>query len=84
VGGDVGRGCFYLIGAAIQGRNEARMSGSGSGATGWNPQWTYDRCMGRVPPPYYPTTGRYTRNRYFEVDPVGFDVATWFTQAQQS
>jgi Tfp pilus assembly protein PilX len=84
VGGSVGRGCFYLIGAAIQGRNEARMSGSGSGATGWNPQWTYDRCMGRVPPPYYPTTGRYSRNRYFEVDPVGFDVASWFAQAQQN
>ena len=84
VGNAVGRGCFNLIGAAIQGRNEARQSGSGSGATGWNPQWAYDRCMGRVPPPYYPTTGRYTRNRYYEIDPVGFDVATWFNQAQQN
>lgn len=84
VGNPVGRGCFNLLGAAIQGRNEARMSSSGGGATGWNPQWSYDRCMGRVPPPYYPTTGRYTRNRYYEIDPVGFDVSTWFTQAQQN
>lgn len=78
----VGRGCFNMVGAAIQGKNAARMSGSGGGATGWNPQWTYDRCDGIRPPPYFPTTGRYYKNRYYEIDPVGFTVAGWFAANQ--
>ncbi len=57
VGSPVGRGCFFMVGAAIQGKNAARMSSSPGGATGWNPQWTYDRCDGIRPPPYFPTTG---------------------------
>jgi hypothetical protein len=36
-GNPVGRGCFNMVGAAIQGRNAARMQNSGGGATGWNP-----------------------------------------------
>jgi hypothetical protein len=83
-GGPVGRGCFNMVGAAIQGKNAARMSSSGGGATGWNPQWTYDRCDGLRPPPYFPTTGRYFENRYYEIDPVGFSVATWFANAQSN
>ncbi len=78
----IGRGCFNMVGAAIQGMNAARMSGSGGGATGWNPQWTYDRCDGIKPPPYFPTTGRYFENRYYEIDPVGFTVAGWFAANQ--
>ncbi len=81
-GSPVGRGCFNMVGAAIQGKNAARMSGSGAGATGWNPQWTYDRCDGIKPPPYFPTTGRYYKNRYYEIDPVGFNVASWFAANQ--
>jgi hypothetical protein len=75
VGTSVGRGCFNMVGAAIQGINGSRMTGSG---TGWNPQWSYDRCDGIRPPPYFPTTGRYYKNRYYEIDPVGFNVAAWF------
>lgn len=81
-GGLVGRGCFNMVGAAIQGKNAARMAGSGGGATGWNPQWTYDRCDAVKPPPYFPTTGRYFKNRYYEIDPVGFTVADWFAANQ--
>lgn len=81
-GGLIGRGCFNMVGAAIQGKNAARMSGSGGGATGWNPQWTYDRCDAVKPPPYFPTTGRYFKNRYYEIDPVGFTVAGWFAGNQ--
>jgi hypothetical protein len=78
----VGRGCFNMVGAAIQGRNAARMMTGGGGATGWNPQWTYDRCDAVRPPPYFPTTGRYYKNRYYEIDPVGFSVAAWFAANQ--
>ncbi len=52
----------------------------------WSPpaeQDTYDHCGVDQPPPYYPTTGRFTKNRYYEIDPVGFDVATWFQQNQR-
>jgi hypothetical protein len=81
-GNAVGRGCFNMVGAAIQGKNAARMQSSGGGATGWNPQWTYDRCDGFRPPPYFPTTGRYSKNRYYEIDPVNFSVAAWFAANQ--
>jgi hypothetical protein len=74
----IGRGCFNMVGAAIQGRNAGRMQAG----TGWNPQWTYDRCDAIKPPPYFPTTGRYYKNRYYEIDPVGFSVAAWFALNQ--
>ncbi len=79
VGIPIGRGCFNMVGSAIQGINGSRMAGSG---TGWNPQWTYDRCMFIAPPPYFPTTGRYYKNRYYELDPAGFNVAAWFAANQ--
>lgn len=79
VGNTIGRGCFNMVGAAIQGINGSRMTSSG---TGWNPQWSYDRCDGIRPPPYFPTTGRYYKNRYYEIDPVSFNVATWFAANQ--
>lgn len=79
VGSAIGRGCFNMVGAAIQGINGSRMTSSG---TGWNPQWSYDRCDGIRPPPYFPTTGRYYKNRYYEIDPVSFNVATWFAANQ--
>jgi hypothetical protein len=78
-GSPVGRGCFNMVGAAIQGKNGPRMTSTG---TGWNPQWTYDRCDGIKGPPYFPTTGRYYKNRYYEIDPVGFSVAAWFAANQ--
>lgn len=81
-GNPVGRGCFNMVGAAIQGKNAARMQSGTGGATGWNPQWTYDRCDGFRPPPYFPTTGRYYKNRYYEIDPVRFSVAAWFAANQ--
>jgi hypothetical protein len=81
-GNSVGRGCFNMVGAAIQGVNAARMQSGAGGATGWNPQWTYDRCDGIKGPPYFPTTGRYFKNRYYEIDPVGFNVDAWFAANQ--
>ena len=81
-GTNVGRGCLNWVGAVIQGINAPRMQSGSGGNTGWNPQWTFDRCMGRNPPPYFPTTGRYSRNRYYEMDPVDFDVTSWFATNQ--
>jgi hypothetical protein len=30
------------------------------------------------PPPYFPLTGRFLDNRYYEIDPVRFDVASLY------
>jgi hypothetical protein len=37
---------------------------------GWQEAHTYDVCGATAPPPYFPTTGRYGKNRYYELDPV--------------
>ncbi len=49
-----------------------------TGGTGYVKRYSYDQCAFQTPPPYFPTTGRFYRNRYYEIDPVGFDVATFF------
>lgn len=72
------RGCKIIVGGTIQ----QGISATYSGQTGWAEADTYDGCGITNPPPYYPTTGRYTKNRYYEMDPVGFNVATWFANNQ--
>jgi hypothetical protein len=70
-----GRGCLMLLGGLIQ---EARGPVGTSANTGYLKQYTYDRCANLRPPPYFPTTGRYLDNRYMEIDPVTFNIATLF------
>lgn len=68
-----GRGCLLLLGGLIQ---EARGPVGLTSGTGFGKQYSYDRCANLRPPPYFPTTGRYLDNRYMEVDPVGFNIAS--------
>lgn len=70
-----GRGCLYLTGGIIQ---EARGAVGLSSGEGYTKRYAYDRCAVINPPPYFPTTGRFADNRYYELDPVGFDVKTLF------
>ena len=70
-----GRGCLSLTGGIIQGTRGAVGTTSG---TGYVKRYSYDVCAFQTPPPYFPTTGRYDRNRYYEIDPVGFTVAAFF------
>ena len=37
---------------------------------GYIKRYSYDRCAVVNPPPYFPTTGRFQDNRYYELDPV--------------
>ncbi len=37
---------------------------------GYVKRYSYDRCAVINPPPYFPTTGRFLDNRYYELDPV--------------
>lgn len=41
-----------------------------SSTAGWAERHSYDVCGATSPPPYWPTTGRYSPNRYYELDPV--------------
>lgn len=72
-----GRGCLVIGGGVIQG---TRGQVANSYGYGFLKRYQYDVCAAMRPPPYFPTTGRFSRGRYFEVDPVGFDVATYFRQ----
>jgi Tfp pilus assembly protein PilX len=79
-GTQVGRGCIYLTGGLIQlNRGIVGVGCGGSCSRGWIKRYSYDRCAVINPPPYFPTTGRFTDNRYYEIDPVRFNVATLFT-----
>ena len=70
-----GRGCLYLTGGIIQGTRGAVGT---TGGTGYVKRYAYDKCAFQTPPPYFPTTGRFYRNRYYEIDPVGFSVVNFF------
>lgn len=72
-----GRGCLYLEGGVIQ--RERGPVGMSNG-TGYLKRYSYDSCVLSNPPPYFPTTGKFDRSRYFEIDPVDFDVDRLFNQ----
>lgn len=70
-----GRGCLYLTGGIIQ--RQRGPVGLTSG-TGYLKRYSYDSCGVSAPPPYFPTTGRFSRSAFFDIDPTGFDVAALF------
>jgi hypothetical protein len=76
-GVNAGRGCLFLTGGIIQKQRGA------VGLVGNNPgfvkRYSYDQCGLEKPPPYFPTTGRFARGHYFEVEPTGFDVAAYWS-----
>ena len=70
-----GRGCLYLNGGVIQRERGAVGLADGHG---YLKRYSWDPCGLTDPPPYFPTTGRFSRGRLLEVDPTGFDVAALF------
>jgi hypothetical protein len=70
-----GRGCLYVTGGLIQ---EARGPVGLTNGAGFIKRYSYDRCALNNPPPYFPTTGRFVDNRYYEIDPVSFTVQELF------
>lgn len=73
---DWGRGCLFLSGGVIQ---ETRGAVGQSNGNGFLKRYSYDVCAAKKPPPYFPTTGRFTRSRYYEIDPVNFSVGSFFS-----
>jgi hypothetical protein len=72
---DWGRGCLFLTGGIIQ---ERRGAVGTTGGTGFLKRYSYDRCAVTIPPPYFPTTGRFIDNRLTEMDPARFNVGELF------
>lgn len=73
-----GRGCLYLTGGIIQNTRGAVGTIRNPGGTGYLKRYSYDTCGATAPPPYFPTTGHFYKGRYYQLDPVGFDVDTLF------
>lgn len=74
-----GRGCLYLTGGIIQSQRGAVGTTSGTGNV---KRYSYNTCALSDPPPYFPTTGHFAKNRIYELDPTNFNVATWFAANQ--
>jgi len=84
------RGCVWVYGSIIQnGRVTVNGCGNtvtGIGNSGYNTNWgcgyakqyAWDACAAVNPLPFFPTTGRYALNKYYEVDPITFDAAALF------
>lgn len=73
-----GRGCLNLTGGILM---DTRGIVALTGLTGFVKRYAYDRCAATRPPPYFPTTGRFIDNRFYEIDPVKFNrvgVALYF------
>lgn len=71
----VGRGCLRLTGGIIQNTRGAVGLTDGHG---YVKRYSYDACAASSPPPYFPTTGHFVKDRYFEVDPTAFDIDDYF------
>ena len=76
-----GRGCLYLTGGIIQGTRQpvGTLWASGdSGETGYIKRYTFNECGLTLPPPYFPTTGRFSGDRSYEMSPVNFSQHPWY------
>ena len=71
-----GRGCIYLTGGIIQ---DTRGAVGLTDGHGYVKRYSYDKCAATQPPPYFPTTGVFVKGQYYQVDPAGFDIDTYFS-----
>lgn len=74
----VDRGTTRLIGGTIESRTGQTGTMSGSTLHGYHDDLSFNRCALKYPPPYFPTTGRWTRTQFYEVNPQNFTPASWF------
>ena len=78
---DAGRGCLALNGGIIQ---KTRGAVGQTNGHGYIKRYTYNACAASDPPPYFPTTGKFARNRVYELDPRNFNATTWFAANQNN
>jgi hypothetical protein len=75
-------GCINQAGGVIQRRISATFSG---GYTGFAENRVKDACLDVDSPPYFPLTGRYLDNEFYEIDPAQFSamgVAQFYRRLQ--
>ena len=78
-GNPIGRGCINQIGGVIeQNLSGDWVAGASGQNTGFMQNRGVDECLYQESPPYFPLTGKYTSNRYFEIDPKHFNVSTLY------
>jgi len=76
----VDRGTTRLIGGTIEANAGQTGTMSWSGALhGYHDDISFNRCLLQYPPPYFPTTGHWTRSQYYEVNPLAFSPSSWFS-----
>jgi len=76
----VTRGTTRLIGGTIEQRIGQTGTMSGSNLHGYYDDLSFNRCLLQFPPPYFPTTGRWSRSQFFEVNPNGFSPGAFFSR----
>ncbi len=70
-------GCIRITGGLAMGRVEYyTYFPASSNGWGYAEAHTYDKCGSVNPPPYFPTTGKFTESRYYELDPVWLNQMT--------
>lgn len=75
----VTRGTTRLIGGTIESRSGQTGTMSGSNLHGYYDDLSFNQCALKYPPPYFPTTGRWTRTQFYEVNPQSFTPGSWFS-----
>jgi hypothetical protein len=75
-GVNTARGCLFLTGGLIQTKRGAVGLVTGQG---YIKRYAYDACGVTDPPPYFPTTGHFSRGHYFEVEPTNFNINTYWS-----
>ena len=78
-GAPTGRGCIRQAGGVIEQSISATYAGGG---TGFGENRSVDQCLMQQSPPYFPVTGRYADNRFYEIDPQRFNVTVLFQNLQ--
>jgi hypothetical protein len=81
-GTTIGRGCIAQIGGVIEQSISATWQGNSGHNTGFIENRGVDQCLYQESPPYFPLTGKYTQNRYFEIDPSHYSPPTLYDRLQ--
>jgi hypothetical protein len=79
-GQNYARGCIHVQGSIIQNKRQGINGGNGTTTGfGYAKRYNYDNCAVVNPLPFFPTTGRFTINNYYESDPIHFNVAALYS-----
>ncbi|MEQ1691122.1 MAG: hypothetical protein ABMA00_07555 [Gemmatimonas sp.] len=74
----VNRGFVRQVGGRIQSRSGQGGTLSGTAMHGYVSDISFNKCALSYPPPYFPTTGRWSLSQFYEINPQNFTAAGWF------